>query len=126
MKNRGTIALVVITVAFAAFTLGVLLGRSVSGDRISVSVSRALLTAPTEADTIPATTAEPIHYPLDINSATQEELQSLPGIGEVLSQRIVDYRWEVGFFSSTEGLLEVEGIGEKLYQKIQPYVAVYR
>lgn len=49
-----------------------------------------------------------------INSATAEELATLPGIGPVLAQRIVDHRDEVGRFEAVEDLLDVSGIGERL------------
>ena len=50
--------------------------------------------------------------PLDLNRATVEELDALPGIGEVLAGRIVAYREENGPFESVEELMEVSGIGE--------------
>lgn len=60
---------------------------------------------PTEAATQPPT--EP--GPLDLNRATAQELTTLPGIGEVLAQRIVDYREAHGPFRSVEELIAVEG-----------------
>lgn len=51
--------------------------------------------------------------PLDINAASAEELADLPGIGEVLARRIVDYRTANGPFETVEELLSVSGIGEK-------------
>ena len=57
--------------------------------------------------------------PLDINAASAEELEALPGIGPVLAQRIVDYRAEHGAFASAEELLRVEGIGETKLENIR-------
>ena len=51
--------------------------------------------------------------PLNINTASEEELASLPGIGGVLAGRIVDYRTEHGPFEAEEDLLKVSGIGER-------------
>ena len=62
--------------------------------------------------------------PLDINTATAAELEILPGIGEVLAGRIVDYRETNGFFSSPEELLNVDGIGPKTLESILPYIIV--
>jgi competence protein ComEA len=61
---------------------------------------------------------------LDLNQATPEELEELPGIGPVLAARIVTYREEHGPFTSVEGLLEVPGIGEALLEKLKPLVEV--
>ena len=62
--------------------------------------------------------------PININSATMEELTELPRIGEVTATRIVKWREENGPFSSTEELMNVQGIGERLYERIRPYVTV--
>ncbi len=61
---------------------------------------------------------------VDINTADQTELESLPGIGTAKAQAILDYRSIHGPFDSIEELLEVEGIGEKLLEKIQDYVII--
>ena len=55
---------------------------------------------------------------VDINAATQADLQSLPGIGPSLAQRIVDFRQAHGPFSSPSGITQVRGIGEKTYHRI--------
>lgn len=61
---------------------------------------------------------------LNINTASKEELQELTGIGEVLSQRIIDYRTENGEFSSIEDIRNVKGIGDKKYQDINSQICV--
>ena len=61
---------------------------------------------------------------VNLNSATPAELEALPGIGQVLAQRIVDYRTQHGPFRSTRDLLKVEGIGEKKFDSIKDYVTV--
>ena len=62
--------------------------------------------------------------PLDLNRAAAEELAGLPGIGEVLAERIVAYRAEHGPFASVEELLNVSGIGEKKLEALRPEVTV--
>ena len=57
--------------------------------------------------------------PLNINTASAEELEALAGIGSVLARRIVDYRAAHGAFSSAEELLLVEGIGETKLDNIR-------
>lgn len=61
---------------------------------------------------------------LDLNTATSEQLQSLPGIGEVLAERILQRRAEVGGFQTVEDLLSVSGIGEKKFNDIREKVRV--
>ncbi len=56
--------------------------------------------------------AAPEMAPVNINTATEAELEKLPGVGPVLARAIVDYRAEHGAFGSVEELLEVNGIGE--------------
>jgi len=57
--------------------------------------------------------------PIDINTASLDELQKLIGIGPVLAQRIIDYREEHGPFQTVEDLLEVKGIGEATLEKFR-------
>ena len=61
---------------------------------------------------------------IDINRAESWLLEALPGIGEVLSQRIVDYRSENGPFRRIEDLLKVSGIGEATFEHIKDYITV--
>lgn len=56
---------------------------------------------------------------VNLNTATSEELQTLPGIGEKTAQAILDYRREHGRFLSRKEIMEVDGIGEKTYEKIR-------
>lgn len=61
---------------------------------------------------------------ININKATKEELMELPGIGEVKSQAIIDYREENGSFVSIEDIKEVSGIGDKTFEKIKDKITV--
>ena len=62
--------------------------------------------------------------PVDLNSATLEALDGLPGIGPVLAQRILDWRAAHGRFSSVDELGEVSGIGEATLADLRPAVTV--
>ena len=64
--------------------------------------------------------------PLDLNTATAEELAGLPGIGTELAARIVAYREANGAFGTVEELLEVSGIGEKKLAGLEGRVFVER
>jgi len=61
---------------------------------------------------------------LNINTASDRELQTLPNIGEKVAQRIVDYRAEHGDFATVEELQNVKGIGMKTLEKLRPFVDV--
>jgi competence protein ComEA len=64
--------------------------------------------------------------PLDINTATAEELQALPGIGTAMASRIVAFREEHGAFRRVEDLMRVKGIGEKSFKKLKPSIKINR
>ncbi len=61
---------------------------------------------------------------VNINSATPGELTDLPGIGNVMAQRIVKYRNENGSFSFADDLLKIKGIGPKKLEKMKSYINV--
>jgi competence protein ComEA len=62
--------------------------------------------------------------PVDLNSADSAALESVPGIGKSLSQRILAFREKNGPFQSVDDLLKVQGVGEKSIQKLRPYLTV--
>lgn len=61
--------------------------------------------------------------PIDINSATADELDVLPGIGPALAQRIVTYRERYGAFADVESLVMVPGIGPRTLDRMRTHVA---
>ena len=61
---------------------------------------------------------------VNINTATVEELTTLPGIGETRAQTIIDYRESNGLFSVPEDLMKVSGIGENTYNKLSGAIKV--
>lgn len=61
---------------------------------------------------------------VNINTASQAELDSLPGIGPALAQRIIDFRVENGNFNSIEDIQNVKGIGDSKYEDIKDKIVV--
>lgn len=61
---------------------------------------------------------------LNINTASLEELDSLPGIGPTIAQRIIDYREENGAFSTIEEIMEVSGVSPATYESIKDLITV--
>lgn len=62
--------------------------------------------------------------PVEINKATAEELQKVPGIGETLALRIIEFRQQNGNFETVDDLLNVRGIGVASLEKLRPYLFV--
>ncbi len=61
---------------------------------------------------------------ININTATEEELDTLPGIGQATAQKIIEYRKENGKFSKIEDIKDVSGIGDSKFEKIKDLIEV--
>jgi len=61
---------------------------------------------------------------ININTATVEQFQNLPGIGSSIAQEIINYRHEHGPFQKVEDIMQVKGIGEKKFEKIKDLITV--
>ena len=109
--SKVHVALLALTLMFlGTLTFFALHGQpAASADEYTVTVERS----------VPAEEVVPVKEPVDINTATAEELETLMGIGPVLAQAIVDYRAEHGPFESVDELLEVSGIGETKLDNIR-------
>ena len=84
--------------------------------------SRLALAAVLLAAALPAAAA-PKGNSVNINAADASQLALLPRVGPSVAQKIIDYRKKNGPFKSADDLMLVQGIGEKTYQLIKPYVA---
>lgn len=72
----------------------------------------------------PAKTAASPAAPVNVNTATQAQLETLPGIGAAAAKRIIEYRDKNGKFKKVEELMNVKGIGEKSFLKLKPMITV--
>ncbi len=72
----------------------------------------------------PAAQTAPAAPAINLNTATVEQLETLPGIGRKTAELIVQHRTQSGGFKRIEDLMNVKGIGEKSFLKLKPLVTV--
>lgn len=114
--KKGGHSLLTVFLCSLCVLLGIFIGRNRRDDY-------EILTPNTEVSTVAE--EQPVEdCQLDINTATVLQLQDLPGIGETLAKRIVDYREINGAFQTVGDLMNVEGIGEKKLQAINALIKV--
>ncbi len=144
MKKSIIAVLITITLVFVAFVGGFYIGRNYNLGNTQISgllpeSTAASTTAKPTSSTTPATTTSTVPGTtgtaptttttppptvstepglINVNTATLEQLDTLPGIGPVIAQAIIDYRTEYGNFELPEDLLHVPGIGPKKLEAI--------
>ena len=125
MKKVTISVLLVLTLMFVAFICGMYVGRNSPYAQLqlnSSSTSSTLSTDPTSTN--PNASDTKPTFPININTATAQELDLLPDIGPVRAQAIVDYRTKYGPFQEFSDLLNVKGIGKEILSKITPYITL--
>ena len=86
---------------------------------LALAMAALLVSGTAMAAGKPAPTAK-----VNLNTASVEQLTALPGVGPKLAARIVEYRQKSGTFRSTQELMNVQGIGEKNFAKIEAWLSV--
>jgi competence protein ComEA len=61
---------------------------------------------------------------VNLNTASAEQLTAIPGIGDKLAARIVEYRQKNGSFKNVQELMNVKGVGEKSFGKLEPFLSI--
>lgn len=67
---------------------------------------------------------EAVRFPLELNAATYDELLLIPQVGDVMAQRILQYRDHLGGYTSLSQLREIKGVGDKVFAVISAYLYV--
>jgi competence protein ComEA len=91
---------------------------------LCLGLSLAMIPSAAMAQKASAQATSPALEKVNLNTATAEQLQTIPGIGAAMAKRVVEYRAKVGKFGKIEDILNVKGIGEKKFQKMKDRLTV--
>ena len=123
--------LAAVTLAFLCFTAGYVIGRANRGDPVIISTqysspspSPSLYSAPASEKSVPENDRSEKDGPVNINTADVHELADLPGVGEVLAERIAAYREKHGAFVTIYDITAVSGIGDGKFETIKDLITV--
>lgn len=119
--SKGETAILLCAALFIAFTAGWFLRGAGTSEPLQVETERTLTAAVTA---LPAPTPVPSAPPVDLNTATAEELMGLPGIGEKRAADIIADREANGPYTFPEQITRVKGIGEETVAELLEYVTV--
>lgn len=121
--KKSIIAAVCITLCFICMGIGIFIGRISSRAMPRWEAEYLTESKPPKVNTV-FDQPEYIDGKLNINVASIENLCLLPGIGEGLAQRIIDYRQNIGPFASVEEIRFVDGMGEKKFSAIREFITI--
>ena len=95
------------------------------GDKLYISkIDEINETPQSEGSFYSSTTSNTKPGKVNLNRATSEQLQLLQGVGPAMAQRIIEYRNNAGMFKATKELMNVSGIGEKTFKKLEPNIEI--
>lgn len=107
-----------ITGMFICVLIGIFIGRNMT--RNYIPVDNVVQTSTQES----ARETEYNDGKINLNTATEQQLMLLPGVGETTAKKIIEYRTENNGFTSIEDIMNVSGIGEKKFLQMKPYIKV--
>lgn len=114
-KNSGTRILI----AMALFMAAGLIGYNAFFSKNAVEITQT-----SEISEVSEQHEEAKNEIININTASEQELEKLNGIGESMAKRIINYRETHGGFSSKEEIMNVKGIGRKVFENIKKNICV--
>lgn len=109
-----------ILIAIALFMAAGLVGYNAFFSKTAVEITENLVVSETLEETGETKNAEAVN----INTATSEELERLIRIGKAVAKRIIDYRETHGGFATKEEIMNVKGIGKKVFEDIKNNICV--
>lgn len=116
MKKDNSLLLIAVTSLFVIFVIGFYIGRNTAPEPVQIQSPKE------DQEDFTVDSGTDRNSRLNINTATKDELQALPGIGPVLADRIIAFREEHGNFTSISQLTQVEGIGQERLITILEYI----
>ena len=124
-KNRIAVLLLLCGVlAFIAFTAGYFVGRHSSHGSVTIYPGVSVTTQKENNDIQNTPDISDNSLLIDLNTATAAELDTLPGIGPVIAERIIEYRETNGAFETTSQIMNVNGIGTETYLEIKDLITI--
>ena len=125
-QKRLSLLIYALLLMICVFVLGYLVGANRHSKIIEVRVDSAQqkqIVDTVEQEPAPQQEQQDTDL-VNLNTADQAELETLPGIGAALAQNILAYRQVIGEFVSIEQLMDIEGIGAQRYENIAEFVTV--